>query len=81
MTNIVQITQEDLMAFATQIAEQTARRLQLAPKFYTLDEVADIFRVSTRTIQNWVSRGELQPKNVGGKLLFSQMELNRFSND
>lgn len=43
-------------------------------EFYTTDEVAGIFRVTRKTIYNWVESGKLQAvrtsKRSGSKLLF-----------
>ena len=38
----------------------------LPPRWLTIQEAADILRVSTRTIRKWIKAGELQAKKIGG---------------
>ena len=53
-------------------------------KFYTKREVADILRVSKKTVENYIDQGKLQAKKIGGsdkkagKVLISKEALNKF---
>lgn len=43
---------------------------------YTLAEVANKFRVSTRTVHNWIKAEKLHPVRIGrGKYLFPKSEV------
>lgn len=48
------------------------------PRLYTTDEVAKIFRVSTRTIQNWRDRGHLDYIQQNHVILYSQEDIDGF---
>jgi excisionase family DNA binding protein len=48
---------------------------------HTVGEVAELLRVSTRTIHNLVSRGDLQSVRIGDRLLFHKDELDRFAKE
>jgi excisionase family DNA binding protein len=45
---------------------------------FTTGEVASRFRVSSGTVRNLVSRGDLIPVRIGDRLLFNEDELSRF---
>ncbi len=47
-------------------------------KLYTTDEVAEIFRVSTRTIQNWRDKGHLDYVQQNHVILYSQEDIDEF---
>lgn len=38
-------------------------------------DVANMFGVSSRTVDNWVSRGHLKPTRVGGLVRFSLVDV------
>jgi excisionase family DNA binding protein len=42
------------------------------PILYTTDEVAKIFRVSTRTIQNWRDKGQIEFHQINHVILYSK---------
>ncbi len=52
--------------------------LKKYPALLTLDEVADILRVSRRTAQRLVDRGQLDVRNAGRRKLVTKAELARF---
>ena len=45
---------------------------------YTSEEVAKIFRVSTRTIQNWRDKGKIDFVQINHVILYSQDDVNEF---
>jgi putative molybdopterin biosynthesis protein len=47
---------------------------------YTLEEVADILKVSVSTVRNLIKRGELKTVRVGVQLRVKKEELDRFLN-
>jgi len=49
----------------------------MTEKLYTKKEAAEIFRCSTSTIDNWVTRGTLRKNKTTGKVLFPQSEIDR----
>ncbi len=46
---------------------------------FTTGEVAELLRVSSGTVRNLVSRGDLQSVRIGDRLLFHKDEIDRFS--
>lgn len=51
-------------------------------KFYTTFEVADILKVTERTIRKWINEGKLEAARLGGTktVRVSGDDLNRFLN-
>ncbi len=45
---------------------------------YTNHDVADIFGVATRTIQEWSRNGKLKPRNLPGRFRFLSADLEEF---
>ncbi len=45
------------------------------PLLYTTDEVARIFRVSTRTIQNWRDKGQIEFLQINHVILYSKNDV------
>jgi putative resolvase len=49
---------------------------------YTTQEVADLFRVTTRTIKRWVADGKLKPvKTPGGHNRFTQDAIDKLTEE
>ena len=44
-------------------------------KLYTVDEVAQMTRLTSRTIRNYIKRGLLRGKKIGGQWRFSQSDI------
>ncbi|MGH9759793.1 MAG: helix-turn-helix domain-containing protein [Blastocatellia bacterium] len=42
----------------------------IAPKFLTVDEVAELLRVSPRSIYDWVSQGVIPHRKAGRRTIF-----------
>ncbi|MCF7741143.1 MAG: helix-turn-helix domain-containing protein [Candidatus Marinimicrobia bacterium] len=53
-------------------------------KFYTKKEVADILRVSRKTVENYINAGKLKARKIGGsekkagKVLINKKDLQDF---
>lgn len=47
-------------------------------RLYTLDDVADLFRCSRRTIERLVEHGRLRPLRLGRATRITQRELDAF---
>ena len=51
-------------------------------EFYTINEVAEMLRSSTRTITNWINSGELSVLELSHKKkLISKSEIQRFRDE
>lgn len=63
---------ESWMDFTSQEIEK-----QRQPHYYTVEEVKDLFKVSTSTIYNWISAGKLHPLRIdeGSRIYFNQEEV------
>jgi excisionase family DNA binding protein len=46
--------------------------------FLTLREAAEILRLSTRTVREYVTRGEIQGRIIGGRWRFRRADLDAF---
>lgn len=46
-------------------------------KFYSLQEVADLLKVSKQSIYNWLKEGRIKAKKYGREYRVTQEELNR----
>lgn len=53
------------------------QNLPLQP-MYTNRDVAKIFRVCVRAIQNWISAGHLTPRNLPGRWKFFPQDIEDF---
>lgn len=49
-------------------------------KVYTLKDVADIIKVTERTLLTYIKEGKLKAKKIGGKWIVSQANLQEFIN-
>jgi excisionase family DNA binding protein len=47
--------------------------------FYTRKETAQMLRISEVTLWRLVTRGELQPKRIGSRQLFTREQLEKFA--
>jgi excisionase family DNA binding protein len=59
------------------LLRQLLRERHLEPLgIYSSKDIADLFRVSTRTVQSWVHDGKLQSRNLpgGGRFLSQDLE-------
>jgi hypothetical protein len=45
---------------------------------YTIGHIAEIFGVSARTIHNWISSGQLIPRDLPGRARFLNKDLEAF---
>ena len=65
-----------LLGFSKVGKEQ--KMLMTNQKFYTLEEVADMLRVSVETVRRLVLSGEIEAKRVGRQYRISQENLNKY---
>ncbi len=42
---------------------------QIMSEYYSVEEVAELFGVSRRTVRNWINEGKLEAYIVGGRLI------------
>ncbi len=63
---------EDVTANTRRIVEE-----QFQPKYFTVEEMMDLFKVKQATIYNWIKRGAIKPYYMvdGGKPYFDQAEI------
>jgi excisionase family DNA binding protein len=52
----------------------------LTPKFLTVDEVADLLRVSRRSVYDWVSQGVIPFHKAGRRTIFLLDEILEWTN-
>jgi excisionase family DNA binding protein len=50
-------------------------------RLLTLREAADVLRLSTRTLREYVSRGEIEGRIIGGRWRFRRADLDAFFAD
>ena len=63
---------EDVTANTRRIVEE-----QYQPKYFTMEDMMNLFQVKQATIYNWIKRGVIKPHYVvdGGKPYFEQAEI------
>jgi excisionase family DNA binding protein len=54
--------------------------MQGALKFYDLNEVADLLKVSTMTVRRWIKTGKLKAVRIGRKYLITEDTILQFVN-
>jgi excisionase family DNA binding protein len=50
----------------------------IGDRLLTLREAADVLRLSTRTLREYVSRGEIEGRIIGGRWRFRRADLDAF---
>ena len=50
----------------------------LPPKFYTIPDVAELLKVSTKTIRRWIDDGELAVHRFNRRIRISESDLSDF---
>jgi excisionase family DNA binding protein len=53
----------------------------IGDRLFTLREAADVLRLSTRTVRDYVSRGEIEGRIIGGRWRFRRADLDAFFAD
>ena len=63
---------EDVTANTRRIVEE-----QFQPKYFTMDQMMELFSVGQSTIYNWIEKGAIKPYYMvdGGKPYFDQAEI------
>ncbi len=56
----------------------TERRSNIGEVFLTLREVAETLRLSTRTVREYVKRGEIKGKIIGKRWRFRRADIDAF---
>jgi excisionase family DNA binding protein len=51
---------------------------QVGERFLTLAEAAEVLRLSTRTVRNYLKRGEIRGKIIGKRWKFRRADLDAF---
>ncbi len=51
---------------------------QIGDRLLTLCEAADVLRLSTRTLREYVQRGEIEGRIIGGRWRFRRADLDAF---
>jgi excisionase family DNA binding protein len=51
---------------------------QVAPRFYTISDVANFLDVSTRTIRRWIRNGLLVAHRINGVVRISEADFQAF---
>ncbi len=52
--------------------------LSIGDRLLTLREAADVLRLSTRTLREYLSRGEIEGRIIGGRWRFRRADLDAF---
>lgn len=47
-------------------------------KFHTIDDVANMLEVSTRTVRRWISKGDLIVHKIGNLVRIAESDLESF---
>jgi len=50
----------------------------IGDRLLTLREAADVLRLSTRTVREYVQRGEIEGRIIGGRWRFRRVDLDAF---
>ena len=66
------------MGYSKISEKEIAQADALTLEVYTIKQVAYIFSVTERTVNNWMKEGKLKGKKIGGKWRFTKEELERF---
>lgn len=63
---IIDMTVGELRAVVRALLREEVAEVERAPKYATIDEAAEHFRVTTRTVRNWIGRGAPVRRLGGG---------------
>ena len=85
---ILQISAGDLCDFAhrliesaTDVARLQIERANLSKELLTIEEVADMLKVSKMTLSRWNLNGTLQKIEIGGKRRYRRADVEALSNN
>lgn len=68
-TTYITMTEQELNDFARKVAEETAMKINVLPRYLTIEEAASLCKCSNRTMQNWIEKGVVEVKRIGGQVL------------
>ena len=60
------------------VGRKTPKGPEPLPRLLTVEEVAEICRVTGRTVRRWIADGELATYRLGGRVLVSENDLAAF---
>ncbi len=60
------------------LARRIARPAPATAPLFTIQAVADLLGVSTRTVRRFIARGDLIPHRIGGNIRVSQDDLRAY---
>jgi excisionase family DNA binding protein len=61
------------------MGDERAKKIESpANNFLTLQEAAQVMRLSARTLRNYVARGDVQGRIIGGRWRFRRADLDAF---
>jgi len=55
-------------------------KLIMGTAYFSVDEVAEMFNVSSKTIREWTWKGKLQSTKIGGRVLYTKDSLQDYIN-
>lgn len=78
-STLIMMTGEQLSKLIEDVTANTRRIVeeQFQPKYFTVEDMMNLFHVGQSTIYNWMSRGVVKPYYLveGGKPYFDQAEI------
>jgi excisionase family DNA binding protein len=58
--------------------QRQAKAVPIGERLLTLREAAEVLRLSTRTVREYVQRGEIEGRIIGGRWRFRRADLDAF---
>ena len=58
--------------------ERQTKAVPIGERLLTLKEAAEVLRLSTRTVREYVQRGEIEGRIIGGRWRFRRADLDAF---
>jgi excisionase family DNA binding protein len=80
METILQVSQSDLKTILSEAVEEILnhkKQSKQSDKLLTVEETAEIFKVSKVTLWRWQKDGTLMPIRIGGKTRYRESDIQR----
>jgi len=78
-STLILMTEEQLQKLIDDVTTKTRIIVeeQFQPKYFTVDDMMELFKVGKATVYNWIYRGVIKPYYMveGGKPYFDQAEI------